>query len=496
MQRKFITNLGFLLAVNFLIKPFWILGIDRSIQNIVGSENYGFYFAVFNFSLLFSIILDFGVSSFNNRNIAQNRQLLQKHFSGIIVLKIVLIAVYAIVLTIVGFVIGYDSRQFYFLIWVGINQSMLSFILYLRSNISALLLFKTDSIISVLDRFLLILICGLLLWGNIINKPFQIEWLMYAQAAAYFITLLVALSIVLKKSGFMTLNWNVPFLFMIIKKSMPFAVLIFLMGIYNRVDSVMIERLLPGTRGEYQSGVYAQAYRLFDAGNNIALLFGVILLPIFSRMIKKGESVERLVKLSFTIIFTFSMIAATVSFFYRTEIMGLLYYQHPDESLLLYHHRISDGSQIFGILMFSFVAVCSGYIFGTLLTALGDLRYLIKIAMLGVFVNLFVNIAAIPSMEAVGAAYASLSSQLLTAILMVIGVKKRFSFHTNFPYLFKLIAYVLLVLVANMFSKVIPFNTYISFAFVIIFSLVSAYVLGLFDLNSFISMLKSDGEND
>ena len=354
MQRKFVTNLIFLLALNFLIKPFWIFGIDRTVQNIVGPADYGFYFAIFNFSLLFNIALDFGINNFNNRNIAQNRQLLNKHFSGIIILKLILIAVYGIIIFIVGWSIGYDSKQFYFLMLVGINQALLSFILYLRSNISGLFLFKTDSIISVLDRFLMIIICSLLIWGNIVKSPFQIEWLMYAQMLAYSITLLVAIIIVIKKSGFQKLNWNFAFLRMIIKKSLPYALLFFLMGIYNRVDSVLIERILPENKGEFQSGIFAQAYRLFDAANNIALLFGVILLPIFSRMIKKGEPVEKLVRLSFTLIFTFAIVLAVSSFFYQDEIMKLLYYRHGNETLLAYDDRIFEAAKIFGILMFSF----------------------------------------------------------------------------------------------------------------------------------------------
>ena len=50
MQRKFVTNLALVLALNLLIKPFWILGIDRAVQNAVGTEQYGFYYAIFNFS--------------------------------------------------------------------------------------------------------------------------------------------------------------------------------------------------------------------------------------------------------------------------------------------------------------------------------------------------------------------------------------------------------------------------------------------------------------
>ena len=51
-QKKFVTNLALLLFLNLLIKPFWILGIDREVQNLVGEKEYGLYFALFNLSLV------------------------------------------------------------------------------------------------------------------------------------------------------------------------------------------------------------------------------------------------------------------------------------------------------------------------------------------------------------------------------------------------------------------------------------------------------------
>ena len=59
-------------ANDFLIKPFWIFGIDRTVQNMIGTEQYGLYYALFNFSFLFNIFLDLGITNFNNRNISQN----------------------------------------------------------------------------------------------------------------------------------------------------------------------------------------------------------------------------------------------------------------------------------------------------------------------------------------------------------------------------------------------------------------------------------------
>ena len=57
MKRKFLTNLGFLLFLNLLVKPFWIFGIDRTVQNMAAPGEYGFYFTILNFTFLFNNFL-------------------------------------------------------------------------------------------------------------------------------------------------------------------------------------------------------------------------------------------------------------------------------------------------------------------------------------------------------------------------------------------------------------------------------------------------------
>ena len=126
------------------------------------------------------MLLDFGITNYNNRNIAQNHQLLSKSLSNIVGLKLLLAILYAIVTIVVGFFIGYEGRQFQLLLFLILNQFIASFILYLRSNLSGLHYFKTDSFISVLDRALMIIICGILLWGGVTETDFKIEWFVYA----------------------------------------------------------------------------------------------------------------------------------------------------------------------------------------------------------------------------------------------------------------------------------------------------------------------------
>ena len=406
MQRKFITNLAFLLFLNLLIKPFWIFGIDRAVQNTVGAGEYGLYAALFNFTFLFNILLDLGITNFNNRNISQHNHLLNKYLSGIIILRIFLSAVYFIISLSIALLLGYRGSELWMLLILLLNQALLSFILYLRSNLAGLHLFKTDSVISVLDRLLMIVACGVLLWGHVTEQEFQITWFVGAQTGAYVLTAFVTMLLVASKAKFNKINWNPKFLMVVVKHSYPFAILILLMSFYNRIDSVMIERLLPD--GATQAGIYAQAYRMLDASNMIAYLFSGLLLPMFSHMIKRKQPLEELVSLSFSFIAVPAVIVISMCFFNAHNIMGMLYHAHVEESAV-----------VLQMVMSCFLAISSVYIFGTLLTANGNLGQLNKVALSGMLLNILLNLYFIPKMQAKGAAISSVITQYLTAGMQV-----------------------------------------------------------------------------
>ncbi len=478
MQGKFVKNLSLLLVLNLMIKPFWVLGIDRTVHNTLGAEEYGFYFAVFNFSFLFNILLDAGLTNFNNKTIAQNRQLLTKHLSNIFVLKLILFFVYLLLTFVTAFFIQYSQEQMRLLYLLAFNQFLLSFLLYLRSNLGGLHLFRTDSLISVLDRVLMIAICSVLIWGNVVGE-FRIQYYVYAQTAGYLITVVVAGVLVLRHSQrrFLRLNWNFPFLVSIVRQSFPFAVLVLLMTFYNRVDSVMLERMLDN--GALYSGIYASAYRLLDAANMIAYLFAVLLLPIFARMIKQHLAVENLARLSFTLLITPAIVFAVSAVFYAGDLMEMLYPIHPEETQAAFYHRIEQSAPVFGVLMICFLAIASTYVFGTLLTARGSLWKLNVTALVGVALNIFLNILLIPRFQAVGSAVASLFTQVMVALVQIYIVKNLFGFRVNYGFLGRMVFFIVGTILINMGSLLFPFPWKVSLLLAVLFSISLAVVSGM-----------------
>ncbi len=410
MKKTFILNLIILLVLNLLIKPFWIFGIDRSVQNHTGAQEYGMYFSLLGLAMVLNIILDAGITNFNNRAVARNHSRAGTYLASLSALKFVLGIVYALICLLVGYLVGYSSRQMYLLLFLAVNQFLQSMVTYLRSNVSGMQLYITDSFLSVLDKTLMILLCATLLWGPWASA-FTIEWFAYAQTVATLLTVLVAGAIVVYY-GRPLASVNVKRWIPILRSSLPYALLVLLMAFYNRIDGVMLERIYPD--GKHEAGLYAQGFRLLDAVQMIGYLFAGLLLPMFSRMIRSREPLAPLVRMAYTIIMSGAVVLIAGCWFYRGDLTQLMYPGASGRSAL-----------ILALLMTSFGGIATTYIFGTLLTAHGDLKALNRMAAVSLGLNILLNFILIPKFGAIGSAVASVSTQWFSAgVQIYLSVRK------------------------------------------------------------------------
>jgi O-antigen/teichoic acid export membrane protein len=478
LKRKFVTNLALLLFLNLLIKPLYAFGIDVSIQNSVGLALYGNYFILFNFSLIFSILLDLGIENFNRRQIARQHHVLNRYFSNLFPLKLILGVLYFIFCMVIGYTLGWGAQEFK-LLWVLLfNQFLASFILYLRSNLGGLHMFKIDSFLSVLDRFVVIVICGFLLLEPVTKKVFRIEWFIYSQTAAYVISAVIAFSIVFSKATSFKFHLNLRNNLSFLRKSFPYAMLILFMAAYLRIDTVLLGKLLHN--GKEQAGIYAQSFRIVEIFSNYGYLFTIILLPIFSRMIKKKESVEQLSQLSFLLLFVPAIIMTLGCMFYSKNIIDTLY-----------NANIEESSKVFKLLIFSFLGMCTTYIFGTLLTANGSLKELNIMAVSAVFLNLTLNLILIPRMGVYGAAITNVATQFFTSLVQIYLVIKVFRFHTNYSLLIRLVIFISILSISGILVQKLPWPWFYSFGLFLILGAMFSFFSKLFSLRSLMNILTS-----
>ncbi len=406
-QQFFFRNLFFLIGLNVIIKPLWVFGIDRGVQNVVGAESYGFYFVLFNLSSLTAIVLDLGISHYSNRMVAINRLSLSELFPHMVAIKMLLSGLYLLITCGIGWWLGYPMVALGLLCLVCLNQMLTGWILYIRSNINALHLFRLDSILSVLDKTLIIVVCGTLLVVPFFRDRFVIEWFIYVQTVALLVTLFLALRW-LARHGSLTVQWPNRISLHLLRATFPFALLIFLMTIYARVDAVMIQQLLPDN-GTLEAGIYAGAFRILDALNQVGYLFSVLLLPMFSRLLSTGDDWLALLRGSASVLGTFALTAA----------LGISTFARPIADLL-YHEQDEAIGQVLEVLIFSLIGYATIAVFSTLLTAANRLWQLSGLAAGAALLNVLLNFWLIPRLGAVGAAWASCASVCLLGLAQIV----------------------------------------------------------------------------
>ncbi len=419
MQKKFLSSISLIVLLNLMVKPLYILGIDAEVQNRVGQEAYGSYFALLGLSFIFNILIDFGINNFNNRNIAQNTHLIGSQFSRLMSLKSVLALIYAVITLLLGSLLGYSGDYFFILAILVFNQVLVSFIFFVRSNLAGLHLFKQDSLVSVLDRFLLIIFCAILLFTGLFDFQFSIEVFALLQTLAYGLTLLI--SILMLRGHFGSFIWKIdkPFAGAILRRSLPYALFVLAGSMYTRIDGLMLDNLLEN--GSAEAGTYAQGYRFYEAASMFALLFGVILLPIYARMIKEKEAVAEMLAISGRILIGVGAMAAVFVFFNADLILNVWYVSVAP-----------NAAAAFTALMIGFVGNCMFYIYGTLMTANENLKSLNRIAFGGLFLNVLLNLWLIPTYTAFGAALATAATQLFAGALQMVFVYQHFKLKLDF----------------------------------------------------------------
>lgn len=406
MQKRFVSGVFISLTLNFLIKPVSVLVIDAGVQRALGNVVYGKYFALLSLALISNVLLDLGINNYTVRNIAQDEERIAHHLNNILLFRGVMLLVYAGIVLLLAFLFDLIESNETVLILLILNQFLVQSIALIRSFFAGQHRFFLDAFLSVLDRALLILIVGL----AFLQFPtwITIEFFVFIQSACYLVTLLLGLFFLRKaiKWSSLSLNWN--YIRGILNESMPYALLVLFMLIYNRSDTLLIR--LFAKDGAYEAGVYAQGFRLYDAMYMVGFIFASILFPMFSRMLhQKDQEINELIHVS--------------SRWLVGGVLALVFIAVENADLilaLLYKNQVTPQSSfVFIGLMMAFLAMSLNFIFGTLLTANGSLNLLNRISGFAAVFSVGLNCWAIPVYGAKGAVIIAVCTQAMVSALLV-----------------------------------------------------------------------------
>ncbi len=457
--QRFFKGLSLLLLLNLLIKPVWIFLIDRQVQNTVGHQAYGTYFALFNLTYVLLFIADAGLSNMLSQRLAATatpsiRQLLKMKFA--------LLLLYAVVCCFVAWLT--HVAQWHILFYLILIQALNSLFLFLRSLLTANQLFTTDAWFSVLDKGLLVLLCAGPVYGLL--QPITIELFLQLQLLSTSIAVGSLFFAATKKKLFR--KGEVQTLNTVLKWISPFVLLILLMSAHNRLDAFLLERM--HRNGAVQAGIYATAYRLLDAGNMIGYLTASFLVPFVARNRHDKKLVEQVLLLSRHGLLLFSAVAVAFVFVFAAPLQQLLYHTND-----VYNNRIIQAC------MAVLPAYYLTHVYGSVLTATAQFKSFITVVLFAVLANGLLNLWLIPSYGAWGCCIATLLTQYGCGLALCVVCHRKLHLRVmSVAFLYYAISGLLAGLLFY-FSKKLISNVWIILAFVVLI----AFTLAITQRNSF-----------
>ncbi len=406
MKRAFAINILLLLTLNLIVKPIYIFGIDVQIQNTIGPEQYGLFFSIFNYTLLFQVLLEFGITNFVKREISMDPTRIHTYFSGLLILKAGLAVVYFMVVMGFAWIFHYTGDEIQLIIQVAGIQFFLTLISFLRGMIIGKGWYKTDGIFSVMDKVIMILLLGYALYYPGMTPP-DLSYFVETYLLSVVFTALIAFLFILYQLHLKWVRPDLAFLRAMIVRITPFALITFLMGVYGRLDAVLLHALLPD--GDYQAGIYAAGFRMLDTYMMFAILFSNLLLPMLSTQQEDKGAFRDLLKFVIGIVMTITIIVGVGGWVYRQEITQILYHQSDEK----WYDTV-------GLLFLTMIPVGLSTLYGAAILSTGRLRRQNMLFLGGIVLSLTLNSLFIPWWQSLGSAISAFSVNLVIAVGQVI----------------------------------------------------------------------------
>jgi len=437
---RFFKGLSWLIILNILVKPVWLFFIDRQVQILVGYEAYGKYFAILNLSYVLFFLSDIGISNMLNQRMADHASI---NVIQLLRIKGLLLGVYCLVFCFIAWLTHISDWTI--LLYVIIIQSLTSLLIFFRNIITAHQYFGRDALLSVIDKTLMILFCGSVLYSSFFGNISLVLFLKI-QTGCTAIAVLFSLFFILHKK--LITSSVKEDIVNILKQVLPFASIILLMSMHYRLDGFLLERL--HTNGALEAGIYASAYRLLDASNIVGYLASSFLVAFIARNKNDKQAMEDAIFNTRHLL----MISAV-------GVVSFVVMFAPWINKLLYHSDRHYNSLVIQLCMASFPGYCLVHIYGSVLTGSARFKQFIIILVISVLFNTVLNVVLIPSKGALGCCSVALVTQYFCGIATLISSKKTLRISLNIKSIATYLLFGLVLILFFYFGKNALINVWI-----------------------------------
>jgi O-antigen/teichoic acid export membrane protein len=370
-------------------------------------ENYGEVVTIFTIATIISTIFDFGLPVYLHREIAISQQNSSIIFSNIFLLYLFILVLYAGINFSV-FLIFYSKTPFLFFLIICSSIYLSSLANVCNRALAGKLDFRNQFISFGISRLFILIffLSGLYVFD------FDLNSLLITILIGFFLHLILLFwfldnnNINLKFSSF-----NLKYIKIVIKTSIPLGAAIIINFLYDKVDVVIISKLLDYSK----VALYNVGYGIYKTSS---LAFTFLLVGGFTRI----SFLSRNRKGIYLFLKKYSFLIGIISI-----ITGILLILFSKQIIhIFYSYKYNDSTIILKILSLGTLALGLNNLTGIILNGIGLFKAVMYITLFGLIINIILNILFIP-------AYGILASSVITVITEYI------IFLLEFYYLYKIL---------------------------------------------------------
>jgi O-antigen/teichoic acid export membrane protein len=380
------------------------------IARALGPDDLGKYYFAISFTTIFAILIDLGLANVLTREVAKKQEGAEKYLANNLAIKVPLAFLTIVLVTLLSYFFHY-SELVRTLIFVScISMVLDSFTLTFWAVMRGFHNLKYESLASIIFQ-LIIFSSGVfslyLGWGLL--------WLMAALALASIFGFAYSfLTVLLKTSLRLRLEFDRPFVKDLALLTLPFAAFAIFQRIYTYVDSVMLQSL----SGDRSVGIYQVAFKIINALQFLPAAFSASLYPAFSSYWHKNR--EQL-PITFERALNYLLIISVP--------ISIGIFAVSDKVVALFSHGYSEAILPLQVTILSTSFVFLNFALGALLNACDRQIANTKIIAIAAVTCIAINWYTIPRYGALGATIADSITNTLIFVLGWFYIPKEIKFN-------------------------------------------------------------------
>ena len=365
----------------------------------LGKSDFGILSFAISISTIVSVFMDLGMNTYIVRAISRDDNLTKRYFEKCVPLKILLSCLVIIFTILFLFITGRSSIIINVSFILLLQSAFYIFCTFLYGVFQAYEKLEYQSVATMINAIILL---------GIVFLTIYLDLGIFGMAFAYLIAMFCALVYIFSKIRklFVKINYSFDLNFSkeIIKVSLPFGLMSVFYLIYFNIDMAMLEYL----SAQSSVGMYNAAYKIITLLTAFYSIYPSVIFPVMSKLFGSSKDLLRLSyekSIKYLLLVILPVSAGII--IYAVPLMNFIY-----------------GSQYYGtgpIVTLLIFTIPFLFVNGASSVAMNSSNNEIKVTKiygLAAFANIILNFILIPNYSYIGAAVATVISDIIICILM------------------------------------------------------------------------------